>query len=62
MQTNSIPNGNPALNDKRKEENALQIFSNTEFGKIRFVDVNGLPYAVGVDVARALEYGCTWYR
>ena len=36
--------------------NQLQIFTNEEFGEIRMVEVNGKPYAVGVDIARALEY------
>lgn len=36
--------------------NNLQIFENTEFGNVRMVEVDGKPYAVGVDVARALEY------
>ena len=27
-----------------------------EFGNVRMVEVNGEPYAVGVDIARALEY------
>lgn len=36
--------------------NELQIFENNEFGKIRMVTIDGKPYAVGVDVARALEY------
>ena len=34
----------------------LQIFQNEEFGEIRTVEIEGKPYAVGVDVARALEY------
>lgn len=34
----------------------LRIFENAEFGKIRMIEVKGKPYAVGVDVARALEY------
>lgn len=34
----------------------LKIFNNPEFGEIRFVDYQGNPYAVGVDVARMLEY------
>ena len=34
----------------------LKIFENTEFGQVRMVEVNGKPYAVGVDVAKALEY------
>jgi anti-repressor protein len=36
--------------------NELQIFENADFGKIRMVEIDGKPYAVGVDVARALEY------
>ena len=36
--------------------NELQIFKNPEFGEIRVVEANGKHYAVGVDVARALEY------
>lgn len=36
--------------------NELQVFENAEFGKIRMVKIEGKPYAVGVDVARALEY------
>jgi anti-repressor protein len=34
----------------------LEIFSNAEFGIIRVVEIDGKPYAVGVDAARALEY------
>lgn len=34
----------------------LQIFDNPNFGKIRMVKIDGKPYAVGIDVARALEY------
>ncbi len=37
-------------------DNQLQIFENKEFGEIRMIEVNGKPYAVGVDIARALEY------
>lgn len=36
--------------------NQLQIFKNPQFGQIRVVETNGKYYAVGVDVARALEY------
>lgn len=36
--------------------NELQIFENVEFGKIRTLVHDGKPYAVGVDVARVLEY------
>ena len=34
----------------------LQIFQNPEFGQIRTVAIDGKPYVVGVDVARALGY------
>jgi anti-repressor protein len=36
--------------------NNIQIFRHELFGNIRFVEIDGRPYAVGVDVARALEY------
>ena len=34
----------------------LQIFKNEEFGQVRVIETNGKVYAVGVDIARALEY------
>jgi prophage antirepressor-like protein len=34
----------------------IQIFSHEIFGKIRFVEFEGKPYAVGNDVARSLGY------
>lgn len=34
----------------------LQIFSKKEFGEIRLIEHNGKPYAVGLDVAKMLEY------
>lgn len=37
--------------------NELMIFDNPEFGEIRTVEVNGEPWLVGKDVARALGYG-----
>lgn len=36
--------------------NELMIFDNEMFGEIRFVDVDGKPYAIASDVARALGY------
>ena len=36
--------------------NDLQIFSNSEFGSIRTVTVNGEPWFVGKDIAEALGY------
>lgn len=34
----------------------LQIFNHSEFGNIRMVIIEGKPYAVGIDVAKVLEY------
>jgi prophage antirepressor-like protein len=34
----------------------LQIFNNPEFGQIRMVEIDGKPYAVANDVAKALGY------
>lgn len=34
--------------------NELQIFNNEEFGRIRTVEIDGKPYFVANDVARAL--------
>ncbi len=34
----------------------LQIFSNNEFGEIRTATIDGKPYFVGTDVAKALGY------
>lgn len=36
--------------------NELQIFNSEEFGDIRTVEINGKPYFVGSDVAKALGY------
>lgn len=36
--------------------NELQLFNNSEFGAIRAIEVNGEPWFVGRDVARALGY------
>ena len=36
--------------------NNLQIFENSEFGKVRSVNVNGEPWLVGKDVAEALGH------
>ena len=36
--------------------NNLQIFNNQQFGQIRVVDVNTIPYFVGYDVALTLGY------
>lgn len=37
--------------------NKLKIFENEEFGQIRTVTIDGEPWFVGKDVARALGYG-----
>lgn len=36
--------------------NQLQIFQNAEFGSVRTVVVNGIPYFVGKDIATILGY------
>ena len=36
--------------------NELQIFNNEDFGEIRMIKIGNKPYAVGIDVARALRY------
>ena len=42
-------------------ENQLQIFENEEFGIIRTILIDGVPYFVGKDVATALGYKDTDY-
>lgn len=34
----------------------LQIFKNSEFGKVRAVEINGEPWMVGIDIAKSLGY------
>lgn len=36
--------------------NNIQVFNNSEFGAIRMIEFKSGLYAVGVDVASALEY------
>jgi prophage antirepressor-like protein len=36
--------------------NELQIFNNTEFGSIRAIEINNVPWLVGKDVAEKLGY------
>ena len=36
--------------------NAVQVFENTQFGKVRIVVIDGEPWLVGKDVATALGY------
>lgn len=36
--------------------NDLQIFNSDEFGEIRTIEIDGKPYFVGTDVAKALGY------
>ena len=39
--------------------NGLQIFNNPQFGEVRAVEIDGEPWLVGKDVARALGYSDT---
>ena len=34
----------------------LQIFNNEEFGQVRTVEIDGKPYFMGSDIAKALGY------
>lgn len=36
--------------------NELQIFNSEEFGEVRTIEIDGKPYFVGADVAKALGY------
>ena len=36
--------------------NDMMIFSNPEFGNVRTVTIDGNPWFVGIDVAKALGY------
>lgn len=38
------------------ENNKLAVFANPEFGEVRTLEINGEPWFVGNDVARALGY------
>ena len=40
-------------------DNNIQIFENSEFGKIRTLQINNQPYFVGKDVATVLGYSNT---
>lgn len=40
-------------------ENGIKVFERQEFGQVRVVDVNGEPWFVAKDVARALGYAST---
>lgn len=37
-------------------KNEITIFENSEFGKIRVIEINGEPWFVGIDVANTLGY------
>lgn len=39
-----------------ENENKIQVFENSEFGKVRTLVIDGEPWAVGKDVAEALGY------
>lgn len=41
----------------KRKINDLQVFSNSEFGNIRTVTIDGEPWFVGKDIAEALGYG-----
>lgn len=45
-----------ALDKKRRSMNELQVFNSKEFGDIRTTEIDGKPYFVANDVARALGY------
>lgn len=36
--------------------NELQIFNNSEFGEVRTIEINGKPYFMATDIAKALGY------
>ena len=36
--------------------NDLQVFNNADFGSVRTLEIDGKPYFVANDVARALGY------
>lgn len=38
-------------------EMRLQVYTNNMFGSVRTTTINGIPYFVGKDVAKILEYG-----
>lgn len=42
--------------DNKSEINQLSLFSNEEFGNIRVTEINGIPYFMASDVAKALGY------
>ncbi len=37
-------------------KNELEIFKNEEFGEIRTLEIDGKPYFVASDIAKALGY------
>lgn len=39
--------------------NKMQVFTNPEFGEIRAIEIDGEPWCVGKDIARALGYADT---
>lgn len=44
------------ISEEANKVNELRIFDNEEFGQVRTVDIDGKPYFVGIDIARALGY------
>ena len=48
-----------AMKKKNLPELVPQVFEHEQFGKIRVVTIDGKPWFVGIDVARALGYSNT---
>ncbi len=42
--------------NRNRSRNEVMVFDNPEFGKIRSIEIDGEPWLVGKDVARALGY------
>ena len=40
-----------------KMKNQIQIFENKDFGRVRVVEIDGMPWFVGKDVTSILGYG-----
>ena len=39
-----------------KNKNEIEIFKNEEFGQVRTLEIDGKPYFVASDIAKALGY------
>lgn len=42
--------------EEKKMNEMITVFTNKEFGEVRMIEINGIPYFVGKDVAKALGY------